>query len=143
MFKRFFSSSSLWFNQGLLLIRIVFALLLVYHGYEVFDAEKMKEYATWDTFKNSSDPLLRVYAGKGSEFITGILLTFGLVTRITCVWIAVTMSYITFFIGSGKFWYEDQHPFMFVLLALLFFITGAGKWSLDYFLFDKNKRKFY
>jgi putative oxidoreductase len=51
------------------------------------------------------------------------------------------MAYITFKIGHGKFWYEDQHPFMFVLFGLLFFFTGPGKWSLDHVLF-KPKAKY-
>ncbi len=40
-----------------------------------------------------------------------------------------------FFVGHGKIWYEDQHPFLFVLLAFVFFFIGGGKWSVDYLLF--------
>ncbi|GAB3031603.1 hypothetical protein GCM10027185_35710 [Spirosoma pulveris] len=106
-------------------------MFLVYHGWEVFDTAKMREYAAWDDFKESSYPLVMVYLGKGSEFVAGVLLTMGLLTRLACLIVAGTMLYITFFIGHGRFWYEDQHPFLFVLLALVFFFTGAGKWSVD------------
>jgi uncharacterized membrane protein YphA (DoxX/SURF4 family) len=42
-------------------------------------------------------------------------------------------------VGDGKIWYEDQHPFLFVLLAAVFFFTGPGKWSIDYLLFNKKQ----
>jgi putative oxidoreductase len=41
------------------------------------------------------------------------------------------IAFICFRIGQGRFWYEDQHPFLFVLLALFFVFAGAGKYSLD------------
>lgn len=129
--KSFFSAESLFRDSGLTFIRIFVGLLLVYHGWEVFDPKQMKEYAAWDVFKGSASPSLMVYLGKGSELVAGILLATGLFTRLACLIIIGTMLYITFFVGHGKFWYEDQHPFMFVLLALVFFFTGAGKWSLD------------
>jgi putative oxidoreductase len=34
-------------------------------------------------------------------------------------------------VGHGRFWYEDQHPFLFALFGVLFFFTGPGAWSLD------------
>jgi putative oxidoreductase len=51
---------------------------------------------------------------------------------------AGTMTFITFIIGSGTFYYEDQHPFMFVLCAFIFFFDGGKKWSLDSLIFRKR-----
>lgn len=133
--KRFFSPGPLWQDNGLLLIRIIFAVFLIIHGMEVFDDEKMKGYTGWDTFKSSA---FLPYLGKAAEFIAGILLLFGLFTRLACLITIGTFVYITFFVGNGKFWMDDQHPFLFVLLALVFFFTGAGKLSLDNLIF-KNK----
>ena len=130
--KRFFSPGTLWQSNGLFLIRIIFSVFLLIHGMEVFDSEKMKGYTSWDTFKAST---VMPYVGKVAEFIAGILLLFGFFTRLACLIIIGTFSYITFFVGKGKFWMDDQHPFLFVLLALVFFFTGAGKFSLDYRLF--------
>jgi hypothetical protein len=48
------------------------------------------------------------------------------------------MSYIAFFVGHGKVWYEDQHPFLLVLLAMVFFFTGPGNISLDKMIFKKS-----
>ena len=111
--------------------------MLVYHGWEVFDKELMKGYSTWDSFKGFSSPGFMVYIGKGSELIAGILLTLGLLTRVACIIMICTFIYITFFVGHGKFWYDDQHPFMFVMVAFLFFFTGPGSFSIDGLLVKK------
>jgi putative oxidoreductase len=51
------------------------------------------------------------------------------------------MTFIAFFIGHGRIHMEDQHPFLFVLLALVFVFTGPGKWSLDSLLFGRKHVK--
>ncbi len=133
--NKLFAAQPIWQNAGIFLLRVITAFLLIYHGWEVFSADKMNEYAKWDLFKTNT---ILPYIGKGAELAAGILLLLGLFTRISCVIIAGTFVYITFFIGNGKFWYEDQHPFLFILLALFFFITGPGKFSVDHFLFSKK-----
>ena len=130
--KRFLSSGPLWQSNGLFLIRIILSAFLIIHGMEIFDAGKMKGYTSWDTFKTSA---MMPYIGKAAELIAGILLLLGLFTRFACLMIACTFLYITFFVGNGKFWMDDQHPFLFVMLALVFFFAGAGKFSLDNRLF--------
>ncbi|MDN3657735.1 DoxX family protein [Ferruginibacter paludis] len=122
-------------------LRIIIGAMMIYHGAEVFNPVQMKEYAQWDMFKNSGSPALMPYIGKSAEFLCGLLLLLGLFTRISALMLIISMAYITFKIGHGKFWYEDQHPFMFVLFGLLFFFTGPGKWSLDHVLF-KPKAKY-
>ncbi len=130
------NSSAFWQEAGFNIIRIITGLLMVYHGWEIFDASKMKEYSTWNAFNGSSLP---GYIGKGAELLGGIFMAFGVFTRIGCLLIAGTMLYISFFLGNGKVWYEDQHPFLFVLLALVYFFMGPGKWSLDALFFSKSK----
>jgi putative oxidoreductase len=63
--------------------------------------------------------------------VTGLVLVAGFLTRIAALITIGTFAYITFFIGGGKFWYEDQHPFMFLLLGALFLFAGGGLWSID------------
>ena len=133
--KRLLSPVPLWQPGGIALIRIVVALFMIYHGWEVFDAEKMKTYLTWDVFKKFSDPAFMVYSGKIAELVGGIFLLLGLFTRLASLVLIFTMAYIAFFVGNGKIWYEDQHPFLFVLLGLVFFFAGPGKWSVDKLLY--------
>jgi putative oxidoreductase len=135
--KTLLSPDPILLNQALATVRIIVGLLLAYHGQEVFDPALMQTYMTWDTFKGNSAAFM-VYAGKSSEFIAGVLLTLGLFTRVGALLAAGTLGYITFFVGQGRFWYEDQHPFMFVLFGLLYFFTGPGMWSLDGYVFKKK-----
>ena len=137
--NNFFSSSPLGQTIGLTLIRCVLGAFLIYHGCEIFSESKINGYLEWDMFKGSNGKLL-VMTGKASELIAGIFLVLGFLTRVASILIIGTMIYITFFLGHGKIWYEDQYPFLFILLALVFFFTGAGRVSLDNLLF-KNKIK--
>jgi len=130
----FLSPSPIWLPKGLALVRIVVGAFLIYHGQEVFNPEIMNGYLQWDTFKSPASKFM-VYAGKSSEFISGLSLFFGLFTRFGALLAMGTLAYVTFFVGHGKFWYEDQHPFMFVLFGLLFLFTGPGAWSVDGVIF--------
>ncbi len=118
------------------LLRIVIGLLMVYHGQEVFQPVLMQEYTKWETFQGATGVYL-VYAGKVSELVAGILLTLGLLTRVGALLLIGTLAYISFFVGNGRVWYEDQHPFLFVLFGVLFLFYGPGSWSLDAKLFRK------
>ena len=116
---------------GIATIRIITGLTLAYHGLEVFNSTKIHEYALWDSIKDLPFPVFMTYLGKGTELIGGILLAIGFLTRPACLALAATMLFICFKLGSGKFWYEDQHPFLYFLLVMLFFFLGAGKLSVD------------
>ncbi len=136
--KKLFSPSPLWPDSGLAFIRIIVGAFMIYHGWEVFDEAKMKPYLDWEAFKGFSSPAFIVYFGKIAELVAGTFLTIGLFTRLGSLVLIFIMLYISFFVGHGKVWYEDQHPFLFVLLALVFFFNGAGKWSVDQLLFRKR-----
>jgi putative oxidoreductase len=112
-------------------IRIITGLSLAYHGLEVFDSTKIHEYALWDSIKDLPFPVFMTYLGKGTELIGGILLAIGFFTRQACLALAAIMLFICFKLGNGKFWYEDQHPFLYFLLVMLFFFLGSGRFSLD------------
>jgi uncharacterized membrane protein YphA (DoxX/SURF4 family) len=139
MIKTFFSSDSIWQHEGLALIRIIVGVFMMYHGWEVLDKNKMAEYSKWLAEMKFSSPTLMAYLGKGSELVSGVLITIGLFTRIAIIPLAITMLIICFGLGKGRIFMEDQHPFLFILLSLVFFFTGAGKWSVDYLVFSKSK----
>ena len=135
--SKFFSTNPVYQNEGLTLLRIIVGAFMIYHGYEVFSEAKMNEYLQWDMFKTGSGKTM-VYLGKGTEFVAGITLALGLLTRLSAVILAGTMAYIAFFVGHGKIWHEDQYPFLFVLLALVFLIMGGGPYSLDHYFSKKR-----
>ena len=132
------TDQSNWQANGMTALRIITGLLMAYHGLEVFQPQLLQEYAKWEIIQNLPAPLAMVYIGKGLELITGILFVIGLFTRTAAIMMAIDMLFICFKIGGGKFYYQDQHPFLFALLALVFFFYGAGRFSFDY-LFTRNK----
>lgn len=134
----FFSPSPVGLTKGLAIIRMAVGLLLFYHGQEVFHSDIMKGYTEWDQFKSPA-AVYFVYMGKSAELIAGILLTAGLFTRFAALLIMGTFFYITFFLGNGRFWYEDQHPFMFLIFGALFTFSGPGAWSVDALIFKSAR----
>ena len=139
--KKFFSAHGLWHDAGLGLIRILVGLMITYHGLEVFDSTKMKDYTDWMIKINLPAPAFMAYLGKGIEFFAGVLFSIGLFTRLMCIPLFFTMAFIPFVLGKGEVFTNDQHPFLFAIIFLIYFFTGAGKWSLDYALFDKRTRR--
>ena len=139
MIKYFFSAQGLWQQTGLSLIRIIVGLFMTYHGLEVFMHDKMVGYEQWLHDLKFPAPALMAYLGKGSEFVGGIFLTLGLLTRVAIIPLIITMAIICFGMGHGKIWMDDQHPFLFILLFLVFFFYGPGWLSLDKIIFKKNE----
>jgi putative oxidoreductase len=131
MLKNLLSPKPIFYETGLASIRIFAGLLMVYHGWEVFDRATMEPYLEWDVIKALPNPEFMVYLGKSMELITGVCFTLGFLTRLSALFMAVDMLFICFYIGSGKFYYQDQHPFLFALIALIYFFTGPVKWSID------------
>lgn len=132
--NKLLSSAPLHQDLGLTIVRVITGLFMVYHGWEVFNSETMQGYLQWDVFKHTGGSTW-VYIGKSAELISGLLLALGLFTRLAAFILLGVSAYIAFFVGHGIIWYDDQHPFMFVLLAIIYLTMGGGNWSLDRKLF--------
>jgi uncharacterized membrane protein YphA (DoxX/SURF4 family) len=65
----------------------------------------------------------------------------GLFTRIVSIPLIINMMVVTFYLGEGKILTADQHPFLFILLFLIFLSVGRGKWRLDYLMYNRAKQK--
>ncbi|HMJ70447.1 MAG TPA: DoxX family protein [Cyclobacteriaceae bacterium] len=131
MLKTLLSPKPISYETGLAIIRIFVGLMMAYHGWEVFTPSLMEGYMTWDKIKVLPYPEVAVYVGKGLELVTGICFTLGFLTRLSAIFMAVDMLFICFYIGEGRFYYQDQHPFLFALIAVIYIFTGPVKWSLD------------
>ena len=78
------------------------------------------------------------YVAKITEILGGILLAAGLFTKIVTIPLMFSMAVVTYLMGNGNI-FVSETSFLFLLLFLVFFLGGAGKWSLDYLFFDKKK----
>jgi putative oxidoreductase len=136
--KNLLSPKPLYAHQALGIVRGVVGLFLICHGIEIFQPDTMEMYLGWDAFKGSLGPF-KAYTGKVFELTAGISLFLGLFTRLGAIITIGVFAYISFVVGHGKIWYEDQHPFMFVLTGILFLFSGPGAWSVDARLFTSEK----
>lgn len=136
--KQLFSSQP--FHIHLIsLTRIFFGALIANHGLMFFNGEAMQQMAGMFAEGGMPAPALLAYLAKGSEFFGGILLALGLLTRAAIIPLSITMIVATFAAHKGLIFGEGEHAFLFLLVFITFFFTGAGKWSLDNLLF-KNKK---
>jgi putative oxidoreductase len=138
--NKFFSSSPLFQNYGIAIVRIITGILLIHQGWELFDTEKMKMYTGWFVERSYSSPAAWAYAGKIGEMLAGIGFALGMFTRLASVAAISSFAGIIFILGDkGKIFGGDQYPFLFILLAFIFFFTGPGALSVDGLIFKKNK----
>jgi len=130
-----------WTDSAIAIVRIMIGAFMMYHGIEIFDHDKMDGYEKFLTNDiKMSNPVFMSYLGKTCELIAGISLVTGFMTRAGALLMAITMSIITFRIGEGRFYMEEQHPFLFVLFAVIFFFDGGKKWSLDNIIFSRQRQ---
>jgi len=98
----------------------------------------MDKYTGWFVERHYSNPSAWAYAGKIAELLAGIGFTLGLFTRLASIASIAAFSGIIFILGDkGKIFQGDQHPFLFILLAIVFIVTGPGAFALDNRVFKK------
>ncbi len=139
MIKKLFSAAPISQRGITGIMRIVIGIFLIYHGWEIFDKEIIAAYTGWLVDMHFPSPAFFAYLGKSTELAGGILLTLGLLTRFITLPLMCVMLFITFVLGHGKIFYDDQYPFLFFLFYFLFFFTGPGKWSLDALVFKRDR----
>lgn len=123
---------------GLLVLRVSYgAFMLFGHG-----LGKLRGYG--DMVDKFADPfglgmkaslILAIFA----EFGCSILLMIGLLTRLACIPLAVTMSVALFMIHGNDDWNTKERAAMYLAIYVVLLLTGPGKYSLDHLI--KNWKK--
>ena len=140
--------SSTW-DIYLLLARLWLGRSMIVGGQSIlrfFSSEELRDFfKNW--FGNELGfpaPLFMAFLAKGTEFLCGILVCAGLFTRISSLMIAIVMLVATLvadinYHGEGSIIRPDGLVTIpCFLFACLLIQSGAGKYSLDRFIF-KNK----
>ena len=143
-FGPFFSGRA---AAGLLVIRVLFGIGMVEHGYQKYLAGVLH----WaDNMATMSPPLVipPFFQGMAAfcEFFGGLSMIFGLLTPLGMVGIFCTMTFAlvkfhfprgeVYIGGFGKPDYEAAAHFWIVAVGLFF--VGPGKWSLDALIFGRR-----
>mgnify|MGYP003408851030 FL=1 len=74
-----------------------------------------------------------------AEVVCSGLLFVGFATRLVVVPLIVTMILAVFVIHGSHGFAERELGSLYLLIYLLLFMTGSGKYSVDHFIYKKNK----
>ncbi len=117
-------------DTGLLLLR-VFAGLAMAFGHGIGKIPPSEKFIDGVEAMGFPLPFIFAWAASLSEFLGGIFIALGLLTRPSAFFLVITMATAAFVrnAGDGFSGQEKAMLYMFVYGALLF--TGAGRFSLD------------
>lgn len=81
-------------------------------------------------------PLPEVFAwlATGAEFLGGLFLALGLLTRPSAFLVATTMAVAAFLRHGPDPYTKKELALLYLVISLVFMFRGAGRWSLDRFL---------
>lgn len=121
------------------MVRIVTGLMLIPHG-----AQKLFGWfgghglsgtgAFFESSLGMSPGVFWAGVAGGVEFLGGLALVLGLLTRPVAIMVAgLLLVAMTVHIPQGFFWNNGgiEYPLMWAILALAIFVRGGGAWSLD------------
>ena len=135
--KKLFSCYNLDANISALLLRLILGGLFIYHGY--FCIEHISEY------RPLSQPIIGIPAKLAYDLVMvfqfgcGILVCLGFLTRLSILPITFMMT-IAFFVAHKKDPFQvSELAFAYMLISVVVFIMGSGKYSLDALLFKKSR----
>lgn len=124
---------------GLLLLRLVFGLALMFHGFP-----KIQHATSW-MGPGAPVPGFFQFLAAFSEFFGGLAMITGLLTPIAALGIAITMltALITVHFKHGDPFVtmhgeSFESPLGYFAFALLMILTGPGRLSFDAFLFGRR-----
>jgi putative oxidoreductase len=122
------------------LLRLVFGGLFIYHGWQKIAgfSEISPQFPDLIGIGGKLSFLLVIFA----EFVCGIFVVFGFYTRLAAVPILITMI-VAFFVAHAKDAFNAKElAFVFMLLSVVIFVLGSGKFSVDRLLQKKRKKKY-
>ncbi|KUG07665.1 DoxX family protein [Solirubrum puertoriconensis] len=131
-------------DLGLLVLRVGLGVMFTIHGYPKLMGGPEKWVAVGDAMKHfgiTVAPAAWGFAAAVAETIGGQLLALGLLFRVACVMLLLTMVVAAFShiaTGEGFGGYSHAVESGIVFLGLLF--TGPGKFSADQTLFPPRRR---
>lgn len=123
-------------NIALLILRLTAGVLMAQHGYGKFTkfAEIEPKFMEFMGLSTGVSLGLVVFA----EFFCSILLIAGLATRFALVPLIITMVVAVFKAHSGDIFGDGQVAFLYLAIYTALMLKGAGKYSIDAFLFNKE-----
>lgn len=139
MKAKLFTAQPLWSN-GFDIIRILTGIMMAKFGMEIFNEITMDNYAGLLENLGFPVPVFMIYLAKIIELVGGLFLMLGLFIRFVTPPLVIVMG-VLIWIMADKNFFNGGIFSLFIMLFSLYFIMGAGTWSLDYIIFDKPRNK--
>ena len=117
------------FNMAMLVLRLGFGILIAHHGYD-----KLMHFSQMETtFMN--------FMGLGSkislslvifaEFFCGLLVIFGLLTRLACIPLLIAMGVAFFKVMNADALGHGEAALLYLAAFLAILFAGPGRFSID------------
>jgi putative oxidoreductase len=125
---------SKWFNSlqplGALILRLALGLSMAVHGYQkVVPHGALNHYAHY--IATLGIPYWLGYVSAFTEFVGGILLVIGLLTRFAAALVAINMLVALFAVGIHQGFGIYNYIIALTAIAIMLLFYGAGAMALD------------
>lgn len=121
-------------DEGLLLLRIAFGLLMMVHGWAKFSAFSELSSVFPDPLGVGSTASLSLAIF--SELGCSLLLIFGALSRLALVPLIITMIVAAFIQHGSDPWQKKELAVTYLVVYVGLLLTGPGRYSVDHKLFS-------
>lgn len=123
-------------DTGLLVLRLGLGLLMMGHGWSKLIGfnENAADFYDFLGLGGEISLGLTVFA----EFFCSILLVFGLGTQLVLIPLTILAMVIVFDVKGGEALNEKELGLMYLMGYIALLLTGPGRFSLDYFIWQKK-----
>ncbi len=117
------------FNAAMLLVRLVFGVLMMNHGYSklVNFGTLQHKFMNWLGMGSTMTLALVVFA----EFFCALFIIIGLFTRLAAIPLIVVMCVALFKAHNGEVFGDGETATLYLAAYLVLFFVGPGKISVD------------
>jgi len=117
------------FNMAIFLLRLVFGVLIMKHGYDklVHFSEIKVTFLNFLSLGKTTSLLMTVFA----EFFCGLFILLGLFTRLASIPLIICMAVALFKVHNGDIFGDGASATLYLGAFLVLLMIGPGKVSVD------------
>ena len=129
MKNKILNYQSLNTDLATLLLRLIFGCLFVHYGFTKLISynEILPKFPDLIGIGSKLSFILVIFA----ELFCGFFVAIGFLTRLTVIPIFITMNVVFFIALANQTFQERTLSFVFLILSIIIFILGSGKFSID------------